>query len=323
MNRIIKKLFYETTWKCAYRVLTEEEQSDSAVPKVGEKRTYHVIEMPKGYWSADPFIMGKNGETYLFTEFTNIKKKKSVIGIKKLLPEEGKISPMYEFAGHVSYPCVFDWNGKTYMIPETVFSHTVELMECEKWPDKWVRKGSLLKEIEAVDCTPMVWEEKLYLFVYQMDAKTTERKLLLGKLEPEECRISDVREIERWDQILGRPGGNILYEKEKMIRVVQPGNRYYGEKLEFYDIEFDGVHYSERKIGEMNAGQIALDSTDKAAGVHTLNRCGNVEIIDILIKTFSVMRPIRRVLHMLGLFGYGMYDKEGRYLTDAGRKTAE
>ena len=148
VKNLLSKLFFSWYWYCAYRVISDEEiKNGSPVFETGEVREYKVINVPKGYWIADPFVMTKNGVTVAFFELTDQKKHKSMLGAKQILPTEGEVKIIYEFEGHTSYPCLFEDNGNIYMIPETGANRTVELFCCKEWPYKWEKKCDLLKDI--------------------------------------------------------------------------------------------------------------------------------------------------------------------------------
>ena len=163
-----KRLFYDYQWCCAYRKLSDEEKKQSIIPKSDEIRTYNVIDMPKGYWAADPFILNKNGKYYLFFEFTNLKKDKAILGAMEL-NGDNHIHSIYEFKGHTSYPCIFSVDDSVYMIPETCAERKIQLLISTEIPYKWKKIGDLVENLIAVDCTPFSIDEKVFLMVFCLE----------------------------------------------------------------------------------------------------------------------------------------------------------
>ncbi len=305
MNKILKKLFFSFTWECAYRIIKEDE----ALPKPGTKYSYKVLSNEPGFWSADPFLFGTNNRMYLFCEYTDIKKHKSVIGVRSIFPDvEEKTDNAYEFDGHTSYPAVFSFQGTVYMIPETTYDRNIQLLKCIQWPKKWEKVGVLLGNIFAPDTTPFIDKGKWKALIYSVNETDSRKsKLLIGNIDIGNCKITDIVEIKSYDNHLGRPGGNCIYIEDKFIRVVQPGNRIYGEKIEFYALNLEDK--TESKLGELTIDDIVPDKKGNYIGTHTFNRFGNVEIIDLLVKKFDFFKIGRYILQKLRLFGYDLGDK--------------
>ncbi len=313
---ILKLLFYEREWLCAYRFLSEEERKNP-IPNLEKRNMYHVMNVPQNYWAADPFLLAKGEEVYCFFEYMDTKKKKAVIGAKQILPEEEKeVHVVYEFSGHTSYPCIFEWNNDIYMIPETGAMRSIEMLKCDEWPLKWSKVGALLTDVDTADCTSFIWNGKPYIIIYEVDRRSTKRKLLIGEIDIANVAIKNITECKQYNELLGRPGGGVVFDGNQMIRVVQPGNRCYGEKIEFFDVSFEkkGLYQEELRC-EYNIGHVAIDSDVPITRMHTFNRARNVEIIDVLTKDrFVWYRPIKLFLQYLGIFGFDRCDERKKFV---------
>lgn len=315
ISKIFEKLFIDSRWCCAYRVLNEEELSKSIVPQRGEVREYHVIDIPNRYWIADPFLLTMDGKNYLYFECMDCKKGKAVLSCKEINPDTHDFFTIFEFKGHTSYPCIYKKKNAVYMIPETVDTHNLQLLICDNVPEKWHKVGNLLENFDVVDSTPFERNERDYIFMYSPSKGNAERVLFLGELNLEKCKIENIRKICSYNAPHGRPGGNVVIEGNRAIRIVQPGDKFYGEKLEFYSFDFTDAEYHEEKVGELLPEQIKIDKKFQVIGVHTINRCGNIEVIDLKPKRrFDLFKPIKQLLKIMGLFGYGLYEKRFQYL---------
>lgn len=318
MPKIIEKLFFSWNWLCAYRVIKDEEMGSPAVFKEDEIRDYKLIDVKKNFWLADPFVYTKDGVTVAFFELMSQQKHKAMLAAKQILPTEGELKVIYEFPGHTSYPCVFEHNDALYMIPETGVNRTVELFQCTQWPYKWEKKCNLIENLFTADCTPFKIEDQWYLFVYVLDKSVKPRDLMIGKFNPENGTVTDLKLAKHYEDLLGRPGGHCFEENGKKIRVVQPSNVYYSEKIEFFEFDYKNEEFSETKIGEMVPKNIRLDNPKvKIVGTHTFNRYGNIEIIDVLTKKkFLPLRPLKYLFKKFELFGYGFYDRDRKYMNN-------
>lgn len=309
---LIKKLFYSYTWCCAYRVLKDEEIQSSIIPRSEEVRNYTLIKVPPNRWIADPFLLEAEGETYAFFELMHMKKNKAVIGSVALPQGENEVRDVFEFDGHTSYPCVFRYNDAIYMIPETQVENSINLMKCVTWPNHWEKVGILCSDIAAADCTPFFMNDKAYIFVYEIGAGNTPHRILhIGEIDFENKRIRNLRKVKTYQAEDGRPGGHVFFENGSLIRVVQPCEKHYGERLDFYRFSYREGKYSEEKCGEFLPSQIRLDQKMKINGVHTINRYGKYEIIDIRgAYKFSLWKPLVKLCQYFGLFGYDWSDRK-------------
>jgi hypothetical protein len=65
---------------------------------------------------------------------------------------------------HLSYPFVFKWNERYYMVPETSTNRTVELYMATKFPYDWEWKMNLMEDIGLIDATLIFHNNKWWLF---------------------------------------------------------------------------------------------------------------------------------------------------------------
>ena len=56
-----------------------------------------------------------------------------------------------EEKSHLSFPFVFEFNNKIFMIPETCDEKQIRLYKCKKFPLEWELNNILIDNIEAVD----------------------------------------------------------------------------------------------------------------------------------------------------------------------------
>lgn len=303
MSRL-DKLFYSYRWASAYRVNSSKELDFSKC-----KTPFTVVSTHKHHWCADPFLIQKDNDVYLFCEYTNEHKSKSYIAYKKLYPnEDKKWSLAYEFDGHTSYPCIFIYKNNLYMIPETVYASKIVVLKYEFDKRKWRHYSTLLEGLNCPDTTFLEYDGLPYIFVYEIKSHN-ERYLHLSLLDDELTKVKKDVIVERYNCPDGRPGGNCFVFENNNIRVVQPGINRYGEKLSLRKFYFNYGQYHEEELVEIKPSDIIINSKNKILGIHTYNRVGNIEVIDFLYRSkLDIFKPIKLLFKKMGLFGFGYYD---------------
>lgn len=89
---------------------------------------------PEGLYYADPFLLERDGKTYVFFEEYDYKKGRICYSdIEEWSPE-----PAIEEDHHLSFPSVFEYEGRLFMIPEALDTHAIPLYECVGNLNNWV-----------------------------------------------------------------------------------------------------------------------------------------------------------------------------------------
>lgn len=282
IKRIYGKLFIGGHWEVAYRLRGQEDTE------------YTIVEAPEGTWIADPMLYEYGGEHYLFVELFNQKKDKAGIGYYRFI--DGK--PVFqkriiEQPFHLSYPCVFAWQGKHYMIPESAAGKTLDLYRAEHFPDVWEKECSLIKNDKYVDTTIVSYEGNLYALGYhKVGNKWGLRVFLLDLSKKELVFISE----ELFSENVGRPAGYIL--EDERLRPAQDCSRLYGEAILWYHIDIiDNTTYKEHFVKKTTVEDLPVDK--KADRVHTYSRDSKYEAVDLRYGQFDLLhgfKTIRRAL---------------------------
>lgn len=113
---------------------------------------YKEIENPKGRFLADPFVIEKENQTFIFVEDLFYKDNKGRISVIKLTEND------YEFLGvvleedfHLSFPFVFKEGDDIYMVPESCKNHDIRLYKSSNFPFKWEHEKTLMIDVDAAD----------------------------------------------------------------------------------------------------------------------------------------------------------------------------
>lgn len=254
-------------WQIGYRTSKEE--------------PFRMIENPPYAWAADPFLVEYKGRIYLFAElFLYRSERNGVIGYcvyDNGTFGEWKVSMDEHW--HLSYPNVYTRNEELYMCPESWQKNEVGIYRLVEFPDKWVQTECLFYNVNYVDTTFLEQEEAQYIFTFAPSFAGDNGRLLLfrrnpdGSMEPPHVLSEDIS--------LARPGGNILQDNGKLFRVSQNCLKSYGEGLVFSEIDSLWPDYQEHVVKYVSPKDLNIETKKEVLGIHTYNRCGKLEVIDI------------------------------------------
>lgn len=189
---------------------------------------------------ADPFFIKVRDTFYLFFEHKKIKKDHAEIGL--LTSIDGK---KYTYRGtvlkekfHLSYPQVFEYKQKYYMIPESQGSNQVLLYKAHQFPYDWKVCDTLLKDIKLKDPTIYLsdtlnillgTDHKLNMYMYQADSLFGKWKL---HKKPKVIMGSE-----------SRCGGRIFADNKGLILPIQNSSNGYGFGVSLYRLLFKDGNY--------------------------------------------------------------------------------
>ena len=195
---------------------------------------------------ADPFLFSFEGRLYLFFEV------KTDHGHGNIHAHSMSEDGVWHDHGvvlsepfHLSYPQVFEIQGRVYMIPEAAQSGTVRLYEAEVFPYRW-RLCAILVDAPLRDPTLLVTQaEGLFLL-----ATTSEYELKLYHSERVDRPFRDTGVIVTTDRSRARCAGGILKVGEHLLRPAQDCSKFYGESVHFQEIlTVNSSIYAERPTG--------------------------------------------------------------------------
>ena len=240
----------------------------------------HTIGPPDDRLWADPFVIAEGGRAWIFIEEMLFAEGRGVISVLEVRRDGSWSAPqrILERPYHLSYPCVFRWNGAYYMLPETEGNGTIELYRCAEFPLRWELERVLMTDVHAVDNT--VFEARGRWWMYSAtgsgDAAGFDRLSLfhaatpLGPWTPHpwnplQCDVSG-----------GRPGGRPFLHQGKLVRATQVGAPWYGHSIQLREI----VTLTPEEWEERDVRTIRPDWRPGLSGTHTMNVDGDVTVVD-------------------------------------------
>ena len=275
LNRI-RNAFTGGEWSVAYR------EKDGG--------TWKTIGAPENQWCADPFLFEADGEHYLFAEQYRKDADRGCIGYFRFI--DGKPvnqGIIIENSFHMSYPDVFRYKDRFYMIPESSAGGTVDLYAADRFPDKWRREKTLISGKKYVDSTVYQDADGFYLISYTM---TGGYEIHVYSLDMEKQTVT-LLSTKRYERNVGRPGGRLFWEEGRLIRPAQDCSRKYGEALILYqvdDLNRNGA-FIEHEVRRIRAGELNLPGAPERT--HHLTDDSRYEVMDVYKEKFDLLHAPR------------------------------
>ena len=186
-------------------------------------------------YRADPFLLEWRGETWILFEEFEYLTNKGRLGLCRLDGSDGQL--LMDRPYHLSYPFPLEYQGQLWLLPESCAHGTVDLYECEQFPQRWRLARSLLQGVDACDGTLLHLDGIWWLFVSVRPAGQGQRhleihfseNLLQGVWQPHP--IDAQRLYAGLRNQTGRPGGAFFRHGQDWIRPAQYSPDYYGQGL--------------------------------------------------------------------------------------------
>jgi len=228
---------------------------------------------------ADPFLVRHNGRVWLFVEEIPYRQK-GVISVMELLPggATGEPKRILEEPFHLSYPNIFEFDGRMYMIPESAKARQVRLYRAVEFPWRWELDRVLLDDVPATDTTLLQDGKGWWAFAtVRPEGGSSWDRLHLFRSEslfgpyrahPLNPVVSDVRRA--------RPAGRIIRQDGRILRPAQDSSGWYGRALAVMEItRLDETGYEEREVV-----RLLPELIPQSVCLHTFGAEGGIEVVD-------------------------------------------
>jgi hypothetical protein len=201
---------------------------------------YAPLLVDPGTFYADPFVVEREGRTWLFAEAFPYASGKGVIVCADVGEgaAERAFRTVLERPWHLSYPFVFEWENETYLAPEGSIHGGLEIYRATAFPWDWTFERHLLPEWPLVDATFFEHEGRLWLFAGAATHGGSDWVELFAWHAPglggpwTPHRLNPIKS----DCRSARPGGRPLRIGGRLLRPAQRCERAYGEALAWLEI---------------------------------------------------------------------------------------
>lgn len=264
---------------------------------------FQMIIPPKDRFWADPHVIHKEEKIFIFVEEFIYKKGKGHISVIEMDLQGHYKAPVSVLVEnyHLSYPFVFEYDQKYFMIPESNENNGIDLYESVDFPSKWEFRTCLLSNIDAKDTTLFYYQGKWWLFTGITDNPGAKPEVELHIFYAEDL-FSTKWQPHRLNPVISdvttaRPAGRLFMEDGKVYRPSQDCSKSYGYGININEIQqLTPDEYSEKKVAEIKPFW-----DNKVIATHTYTNTGKFTIIDAFTRRplFSrgVIQPLRRNDH--------------------------
>lgn len=276
LQRSIRYRLYEEQWHLRYHF--------NDAPAEAFREFSHLMPPRDRYW-ADPMPLFHEGCWHIFFEdfpYATEQGHISVISFdESLTPQPSRQALAQPY--HLSYPFVFHWDERLWMMPETASNGTVELYECVSFPDQWTLRRRILKDRYIVDATLERHGDRWYLFASEVEnpgasswteafVYVNEGDLLDGcwTAHPDNPIRSDVR--------CARPAGPLYRSGKGLFRPAQDCSKRYGGAMTVHEI----TELGPQSYAETIDHRIQPDWEPDLHGVHTYSHRPGLTVIDVM-----------------------------------------
>jgi len=188
---------------------------------------------------ADPFLMRVENVWHMFFEVYNFDTDRGEIG---WATSKDAVTWKYQQivlkeAFHLSYPYVFEWENRYYMVPETHQAKSVRLYEARQFPTDWVCTDELLTGKPFNDSSLFYHDSHWWLFSetssgMPFDTLRLYHATALRGPWKEHPRSPIIQR----DPQTARPAGRVIVFPDRIIRYAQDCSSIYGARVRAFEI---------------------------------------------------------------------------------------
>ena len=282
--QLYRRGFYREQWELLFHFGRDARTDISTFKKIHPST--------EEFW-ADPHVIYQEPNYYIFVEAFPYCTKRGHISVIEM-DQNGNCKqpiPILQKDWHLSFPYVFNWKGRYYMIPESSENRTIDLYEAVNFPYQWQHKMTLMKNVKAVDTTVVFRHEKWWLFtaIAEQEAAAPQVELFLfysddlftdqWQAHPMNPIVSDVKRA--------RGAGSVFLQDGKLFRPSQDCSKAYGYGFDLNEISV----LSETEYCEGTITSVRPDPRKKMLATHTYARQGNLTVVDALTRRPKWAKP--------------------------------
>lgn len=236
----------------------------------------------KGEFWADPFLVEKNGDTFVFFENYVYAAGRGKISVG--LFRNGQfhvLADALDCPYHLSFPLVFEHGGEMFMMPETCGAARVEIWRAVEFPFRWERHGVALEGLSVAD--PVLFNDggRWWLFANISNTPFEDHCNELHVFEADGPALTRVKPHPLNPVVIGadtaRNAGRIVRRDGRLLRLSQNNTHgVYGYGLNVMEItELSPSRYSESLIT-----RIAPDFKPGLIGCHHMDQTDSLYVVD-------------------------------------------
>lgn len=240
---------------------------------------------------ADPFLFEQDGRRLIFLEQFPYVSGKGRIAVVEWHRDGslGDLRVVLETPHHLSFPLVFETDGRHFMLPEQAGRQCVVLYEATDFPWAWREARVLLPDFAGIDPVLFVRDGRWWLFVTSGEHLNQDNNLhlfsaqsLMDRFEPHPLNPVQL------GLASSRMAGQVFERDGRLFRPSQCCSRRYGGSLAINEImELGPDRYREVVVAEIGP----IPESPYPLGLHTLNFGSDATVVDGLRRVRVPSRP--------------------------------
>ena len=236
----------------------------------------------RGEFWADPFILTRNGEHYVFFENFVYATGLGKISVGRYSAQGFEVlGDALDLPYHLSFPLVFEHEGEIFMVPESCAAKRVDVWRAVEFPLRWELYATALEGVSAADTVLFQDNGKWWMFTNISDGPLEDHCNELHVFSIDGPGLLRVTPHPLNPVVIGsstaRGAGRIVRRGTKLVRPSQNNaNGIYGWGLNLMEItrlDMDG--YEERRIVSF-----APNFKPGLIGIHHFDSSGDLFVID-------------------------------------------
>lgn len=292
MKKLIDKLFIKQ-WSIG---ITNASIDDIISNKISKKSFTWLPVKNNTRFFADPFVFkNPNGNIeIIFEDYSSYTY--GTISLASLSPQFSNLSikPLLDTGFHLSYPSVFNHEGKTYIIPESSKEGGLHCFEFNFETKSLINKKTIIEKEPLLDSTILFHNNKYWLFSTKRGSKSNSDLYIYHSNKWDGDYVAHKGNPVKTSLSGSRPAGNFIVHNNSIYRPTQNSAEYYGKSILLQKI----LHLDEEKFEETVETELTLQKNNKFNfGIHTINITNDVIVVDGLRKIFSPFTQIKIFLN--------------------------
>jgi hypothetical protein len=245
---------------------------------------------PKNEFWADPFYFCYNNKDYCFFERYIYSTKKGELACAEIKHQKLiNIKTILKKKYHLSFPNIFKYKKKIFLIPETYENKRLEIYICKKFPNQWNLYTTAFEGEFTCDPLILLRNKKLWLFIN----KTKKNLLNLNKdlyiYQIDSLKLKSIIPHKKNPVISnlngGRNAAQSFFNNRFYTRISQNCKNLYGESINISKIkELSLDKYQEERLSSIFPDNF---HDKNIIGIHSLSKFKNKYLVDLLLKFYK------------------------------------
>ena len=238
--------------------------------------------LPANGFIADPFVWRRDGVLHVFVEELPFAARKGHISVTRWHPQLGfdVLEPVLNDSHHLSFPFLFEHEGRFFMMPECHESGHLRCFECVEFPHRWIECEPIMKDMRGVDAVLVQNDGRWWLFLSRATGQIADDNLYAFHAESPwgpwtAHTMNPVRTGLRGSRMAG---GFFRDASGRLVRPAQDSSQSYGGAVVLFAVEELTPHtYRETEITAINPKSFPAPWNERC---HTFQQAGDWIVFD-------------------------------------------